>query len=77
MTSPVDEGFKQWLNGLNVADHGEIPDDWFEEFWQHTLQCKLENSSVPQVLLCFDLSLECVTVVPVTTTFSSPSVVAF
>ncbi len=45
----MSRGFAQWVGSLNLVNHGDIPDDWFEEFWQHALQCKLENSSVVQV----------------------------
>ncbi len=42
--------FVQYVTGLTVVNHGMIPDDWFEEFWQLSLECRLENSSVPQQL---------------------------
>ena len=47
--SAVSRGFESWLNSLNLVQHDPIPEDWFQEFWQHALRCKLENSSVVQV----------------------------
>ena len=46
--SAISEGFMDWVKSLTVANHGDIPDDWFEEFWQYALQCKLENATVVQ-----------------------------
>jgi len=46
--STIIEDFKTYLTTLTVANHGDIPDDWFDEFWQQTLRCRLENSSIPQ-----------------------------
>ena len=45
----MSKGFNEWMGSLNLVNHDGIPDDWFEEFWQHSLRCKLENSSVIQV----------------------------
>lgn len=40
--------FQNYLTSLTVVNHGNIPDDWFEEFWQLVLRCRLDNSSVAQ-----------------------------
>ena len=45
LQNPEVEGFIAWMSRLTVADHGDIPDDWFEEFWQDTLKCRLENAT--------------------------------
>ena len=41
LNTPDVIGFMTWMKSLNVADHGDIPDDWFEEFWQRANACKL------------------------------------
>ena len=43
--SPVVDGFRAYVAGLTVARHGAVPDDWFEEFWQQTHECRLENAT--------------------------------
>ena len=35
----------KWLESLTVASHGNIPDDWFEEFWQRSHECRLGNAT--------------------------------
>ena len=40
-------GFIDYVSSMTLADHGAIPDDWFEEFWQRMLECRLDNCSVP------------------------------
>ena len=42
----LSKDFIAFFTGLTVADHGTIPDDWFEEFWQHTFTCVLANATV-------------------------------
>ena len=42
-------GFDTYMDHLTVAEHGIIPDDWFEEFWQRAMQCRLENATQPLV----------------------------
>lgn len=41
-------GFVDYMTALDLNNHDPIPDDWFEEFWQHTLQCRLDNSTMPR-----------------------------
>ena len=43
--SAVSAEFLEWVKSLTVADHGDIPDDWFEEFWQESLQCRLDDAT--------------------------------
>ena len=40
--------FKQYVKELNLLNRKGIPDDWFEEFWQHMHSCRLHNSSIAQ-----------------------------
>lgn len=46
--SALSVGFMNWVKSLTVANHGDIPDDWFEEFWQYSLRCHLESAIVVQ-----------------------------
>lgn len=34
------------MHSLTLQDHGRIPDEWFEEFWQEQFKCHLSNSTV-------------------------------
>ncbi len=38
-------GFLEYVQSMNLANHAPIPDDWFEEFWQRSLRCRLENAT--------------------------------
>lgn len=42
----VIDDFYRWVTTLNLENHGQIPDDWFEEFWQHLHQCRLETATI-------------------------------
>ena len=41
-------GFRKWVKELTLTNRKGIPDDWFEEYWQHTHKCRLTNSIVRQ-----------------------------
>ena len=41
-------GFGQFLSGLTLTNHSTIPDDWFQEYFQHHFQCHLVGSKVIQ-----------------------------
>ena len=41
-------GFGQFLAGLTLQNHSTIPDDWFQEYFQHHFQCHLVGSKVIQ-----------------------------
>ncbi|ELU07927.1 hypothetical protein CAPTEDRAFT_209901 [Capitella teleta] len=43
---PTIEGFRDYLESLTVANHGSIPDRWFEEFWQRLFHCQLQNATI-------------------------------
>lgn len=38
--------FQEYYSSLTLDHHYPIPDDWFEEFWQNTFQCRLPYSTV-------------------------------
>lgn len=40
------QSFRNWVATLTLTSHGNIPDDWFEEFWQHVHRCRLDTASV-------------------------------
>ena len=44
--SGVSKGFRHYVSTLTVGQHGNIPDDWFDEFWQRLHKCRLENATV-------------------------------
>lgn len=41
--------FEEWVTTLTVANHSIIPDVLFEEYWQHTKKCRLQNATVVQM----------------------------
>lgn len=41
--------FKKYISSLSLGKHDYIPDQWFEEFWQHKFQCRLSYSKNIQV----------------------------
>lgn len=46
-TYPV-PGFNQFLAGMSLESHSTIPDDWFEEYFQHHFECHVLGSKVSQ-----------------------------
>ena len=42
-------GFDSYVTSLTLNDHGVIPQDWFDEFWQRTKRCRLENATKPLI----------------------------
>ena len=48
-TYPVPE-FDQFLANLTLASHASIPQDWFEEHFQHQFECRLLQSSAVQTM---------------------------
>lgn len=40
-------GFREYYSGFNLNKHDPIPNQWFEEFWQHHFHCHLPQSSSP------------------------------
>lgn len=46
-TYPV-PGFNQFLAGMTLESHSSVPDDWFEEYFQHHFECHLLGSKVIQ-----------------------------
>ena len=49
MRSEVIDGYMDYVKSLDFskAEEKGIPLDWFEEFWQHTLSCRLSNGTKP------------------------------
>ena len=41
-------GFNQFLAGMTLDSHSAIPDDWFEEYFQHHFECHVLGSKVIQ-----------------------------
>ena len=41
------EDYGSYISSLTPSDHGSIPKDWFDEFWQHYFKCRLSESDVP------------------------------
>lgn len=48
MESYLVPGFNQFLAGLTLESHSTIPNDWFEEYFQHHFECHLLGSKVSQ-----------------------------
>lgn len=46
-TYPV-PGFNQFLSSMTLDSHSTIPDDWFEEYFQHHFECHVLGSKVIQ-----------------------------
>ena len=42
--------FDRYLADLSLDSHSSIPDDWFQEYYQHRYECYLPHSRVPQTV---------------------------